>query len=222
MNISNLALKMYIIDEFTYQSIFNENIYKRFAYERALNDLENLTDGMKKKIKILKNKFNINNDYPSFIYNDISYKMYNIIDTKNIIKKIYKKLKPYIIKIETVGSIRRNEKMVHDIDIIIMLKKNIIFKEIIYKLFTNIIRIGNTTVTFKQNNIPIDITLVKNKNEWLFMLLHYTGPYDYNIKLRKKAKKKGLKLNQYGIFKNSLKINENFNTTKNIISFLNT
>lgn len=55
-----------------------------------------------------------------------------------------------------------------------------------------------------------------------FALLHYTGSFTENIRLRKKAEKLGYKLNQYGLYhkKNNLLVNHKFDNEEDIYKFL--
>ena len=51
-------------------------------------------------------------------------------------------------------------------------------------------------------------------------MLHHTGSKTFNIKIRVHAKKMGLKLNQYGIFKSNKKISKKFKSERDILSYI--
>jgi len=88
---------------------------------------------------------------------------------------------------EIAGSLRRGEEYTHDVDIVCAdptLPKE---KQVIKR--------------FKKNSCSIDLDSA-NPVHFGAMLLTYTGPKGSNIGMRIKAKKKGMKLNQYGLYKN--------------------
>ena len=58
------------------------------------------------------------------------------------------------------------------------------------------------------------------KSDKPFAMLHHTGNKIFNIKTRTHANKMGLKLNQYGIFKNNKKISKKFKTERSILDYL--
>ena len=106
-----------------------------------------------------------------------------------------------------VGSIRRKETNVSDIDIFTT-------KEIdAYTIektegFIKWLEKGRKKLSFlfycKKHNITVQIEFYINKDSRSFgsMLLHTTGPSQYNIYLRKLAKDQNLLLNQNGVFNN--------------------
>lgn len=103
------------------------------------------------------------------------------------------------------GSYRRQKDYSRDIDIIIAYKGPIkdIMKEI--KSINPIIySMGNDKTSFlvKFKNKYLKVDLMKTtKSEYPFFLLYLTGSKDHNIKLRSIAKKKGMLLNQRGLFR---------------------
>lgn len=134
-------------------------------------------------------------------YNPMKTTYKKSIDIINILKKNIKN------KIIPVGSIRRKENKNSDIDLLLLnenLEKTPQLNKIINKN-TNIIFVeGNNRhqkYIFKINNRSylIDIFIFK-KAELPYMLFHYTGNKQYNIRTRAYAKKKGWLLNQYGLW----------------------
>ena len=120
---------------------------------------------------------------------------------------IVKKLKPYCKKIEIVGSIRRGEKEPIDIDIVVI-PKNKQSKGDIEKIISKngkLVRHGEKVISYLIEGVKIEIyyTDVGSLGAALFS---YTGPSGLGIGMRMYAKKKGLKLNQYGLFKDKKKI----------------
>jgi len=58
---------------------------------------------------------------------------------------------------------------------------------------------GQDKIGFQINEMHVDIKFI-HEESWGAGLLHHTGPYGFNIKLRAIAKKKGMILNEYGLF----------------------
>ena len=137
------------------------------------------------------------------------------------------------IKFQIVGSFRRGKEYSGDIDLILTYKENIL-KEIIE--------------LFKKNNYIIDTyangnkkfmgwcvlpsscqslsrrldILFTNKIEFPFSILYFTGSRNYNKYMRAYAIKKGLTLNEHGLFNKQTKelIDYDFNEEKDIFNYL--
>lgn len=141
---------------------------------------------------------------------------------------IRKNIRSNDIKLKTiiVGGLRRKSEYVKDIDLLVLLDKN---QELGQISFTNGIQIisqsadGPKKKSFKimitDNIIALDLfTCLKSDKP--FAMLHHTGSKIFNIKSRVHANKLGLKLNQYGIFKNDKKISKKFKSERDILSYL--
>ena len=141
---------------------------------------------------------------------------------------IRKNIRSNGIKLKTiiVGGLRRKSEYVKDIDLLILLDKN---QELGQINFANDIQIisqsadGPKKKSFKimimDNIIALDLfTCLKSDKP--FAMLHHTGSKIFNIKSRVHANKLGLKLNQYGIFKNNKKISKKFKSERDILSYL--
>jgi len=110
-----------------------------------------------------------------------------------------------------VGSIRRQEQTIGDVDILVtkQIKPDDI-KSI--KGFTRFINKGDKFITFdhiSHNGIvlrQVNIFILTDLNSFGAMLLHTTGPAEYNRNLRKVAKDQGLMANQYGVYKDGKQI----------------
>lgn len=113
-------------------------------------------------------------------------------------KNISKDLNPYAEKIELAGSIRRKVPP-KDIDMVIISKdKKGIENEL--KKRGQILQKGDKKIESRIEGVKVDIFFAKPK-EWGAKLLFATGSGGHNIGLRQVAKKKGMKLNQYGLWK---------------------
>jgi DNA polymerase beta len=130
------------------------------------------------------------------------------------------------IEFEFVGSFRRKNKDLGDIDILIKNREGLILKDVIKQLENKSYIIeklaqGNNKfmgICKLSPELParrIDI-LIADPSYYYFALLYFTGSYSFNIYMRKIALKKGLSLSEYG-FKNT-----NDPKNKNIIDTTDT
>jgi len=129
----------------------------------------------------------------------------------NILINLYKD-----IEFEFVGSYRRKNKDMGDIDILIKNKPGLVLKDIINQLEEKsyiIEKLALGTNKFMgicklSSELParrIDI-LIADPSYYYFALLYFTGSYNFNIYMRKIALKKGLSLSEYGFKDNSKNI----------------
>lgn len=136
-------------------------------------------------------------------------------------KELVKILRPFCKRIKLAGSIRRKVwkrgKPVIDIDIV-LIPKNRKAKMFIYKHLMDVgsdISPGPDTFVVEFENvkkistriggIKVDVFLAAS-DHFGAMMLFATGSGGHNIGLRRIAMKKGLKLNQYGLWKGSRRI----------------
>lgn len=110
---------------------------------------------------------------------------------------------PEVKKISTAGSLRRQKETVRDIDILVISDKP---KKIMdtfthLSLVKDILAEGRTKASVRtKDNVQIDCRVVEQKS-FGAALLYFTGSKNFNIKLRQMAIKRGLKINEYGIFR---------------------
>lgn len=112
---------------------------------------------------------------------------------------------PGLVKAQVAGSIRRGRETIGDIDLLVSAdpKK----RDNIINFFTGldgvqkVIAKGETkvSVVINQAHRQVDMRII-NKEEWGAALLYFTGSKDHNIHLRKIAKDRDLKINEYGLF----------------------
>ena len=110
---------------------------------------------------------------------------------------------PDVKKIMLAGSLRRIKETIKDIDILVSSKKS----EAVMAAFTSlpeadgIIASGRTKSSIMlRSGINVDLRVVGDK-EFPFASHYFTGSKEHNTELRGRAKKMGLKLNEYGLFK---------------------
>ena len=136
------------------------------------------------------------------------------------------------IEFEFVGSFRRKNKDMGDIDILIKNRDGLVLKDVIKQLEDKSYMIeklaqGNNKfmgICRLSPELParrIDI-LVADPSYYYFALLYFTGSYNFNIYMRKIALSKGLSLSEYG-FKAANAANAgNAANAKNIIDTTDT
>jgi DNA polymerase (family 10) len=123
-----------------------------------------------------------------------------------IIKGELEKLKE-VNQIELAGSVRRMKETIGDLDILITSKN----PEKVMDFFTRLPQVreieakGRTKSTvILKTGLEADLRVVEPKS--FGAALHYfTGSKAHNIRIRKKAQEKNLKINEYGVFKKSKK-----------------
>ncbi len=123
-----------------------------------------------------------------------------------IVKEILKKLKNLksVKRVSTAGSLRRMKETVGDIDILIESAhpQKVIDSFTSFPEIKKILESGKTKVSvmLKGIDIQMDLRILPNES-YGAALLYFTGSKDHNVKLRGMAIKKGLKINEYGVFK---------------------
>lgn len=109
-------------------------------------------------------------------------------------------LEPYAQFIQVVGSIRRQAPVVGDIEFVVLPKNLSEFFDFLEEAggFTGGERkqVGRVGKDF-----PVELYIAHEPRELGGLVFMYTGDFKFNIAMRMKAKKRGLKLNQYGIWK---------------------
>ncbi|MEK6624836.1 MAG: PHP domain-containing protein, partial [Bdellovibrionota bacterium] len=131
----------------------------------------------------------------------------NAHDIANSLIKHLQKL-PEIEQIEIAGSYRRKKATVGDLDVLITsAAPNKVMDH--FKAFDEILEVRafgqkKTSVVLK-SNFQIDIRVMEQES-FGAALLYFTGSKAHNIHLRKLAIELGYKINEYGIFKDNVKL----------------
>ena len=113
-----------------------------------------------------------------------------------------KKLKT-VKEISAAGSLRRQKETVRDIDILVTSDEPQKIMDTFVKLSqVKVIQAhGETKSSVRtKNDIQVDCRAVENRS-FGAALIYFTGSKNFNIKLRQLAIKKGLKINEYGVFR---------------------
>lgn len=146
---------------------------------------------------------------PYALAKELAETLQNQIYVERITKKEQKK-EPQLYRVKTmiVGSIRRESPEIYDIDLILLTDEHIVITDgpvTVTEWPLTGERIERLVVSYTSPTlgtvpkIKVDLFYV-HEGELPYALFHYTGTNMYNIRTRSQAKKRGLKLNQYGIF----------------------
>ncbi len=111
-------------------------------------------------------------------------------------------------RIEICGSFRRMKETVGDIDILVEGEDEDIIKKFVqFPLFERTLAAGKTKASVIEDatKIQIDLRLVPSIS-FGSALQYFTGSKPHNMRVREIAKSRGLKLNEYGLFKGEKQI----------------
>jgi DNA polymerase (family 10) len=123
------------------------------------------------------------------------------------VQEILEKLKNLksVKRVSPAGSLRRMKESVGDIDILIETAhpEKAINEFTSFPQIKKVLESGKTKVSVMLKGIDIQMDLrVLPAESYGAALLYFTGSKDHNVKIRGLAIKKGLKINEYGVFKN--------------------
>ena len=108
-----------------------------------------------------------------------------------------------VLQIEVAGSIRRQKEIVHDADILIGTRKSAsVHKRFMsYPEIDHVLAHGETKSSVILKSGPqVDLRTVSER-EFPYALYYFTGSKEHNVAVRTIAKRMGLKVSEYGIFK---------------------
>lgn len=115
---------------------------------------------------------------------------------------------PQVEAVTVAGSVRRRKETIGDADFLAISSK----PESVMDFFTSMPEVmhvhgkGTTKSMIKlQNGMDVDLRVVP-KESFGAALSYFTGSKDHNVALRRIAQEKGLKLNEYGLFRGEKRI----------------
>ena len=127
--------------------------------------------------------------------------------SRYLVDKLKSSLKE-IKDIEVVGSVRRRKETIGDLDILVIAEDEDRMKIMDY--FTSLPEVdeilvkgpkkSSVVMKFEGKERQVDLRIFK-KDEWGAALQYFTGSKQHNVHLREIAKEKGLKINEYGVYK---------------------
>jgi DNA polymerase (family 10) len=109
-----------------------------------------------------------------------------------VFKRLQKAIKP---KLEVAGSLRRGKVEVGDLDVLVWGPADVLTKV----KGAEVTESGPARTTIVISGVQVNAYRVEKAYHGA-MLMYLTGPGRWNIGMRIRAKKRGLKLSQYGVF----------------------
>ncbi|HWX22099.1 MAG TPA: DNA polymerase/3'-5' exonuclease PolX [Candidatus Binatia bacterium] len=110
---------------------------------------------------------------------------------------------PDVIRCSAAGSLRRHREIIGDIDLLASAKHPAAVLEFFTRQpgILNVIAKGETKASvLLQGGIQSDLRVVSDA-EFPFALMYFTGNKEHNIVMRQRAIDRGLRLNEYGLFR---------------------
>ena len=113
---------------------------------------------------------------------------------------------PDVIRCSSAGSLRRHREIIGDIDLLASSKQ----PAAVLDFFTqqpgilNVLAKGDTKASILlEGGIQSDLRVVTDA-EFPFALMYFTGSKEHNIVMRQRAIERGLRLNEYGLFRSQV------------------
>jgi len=122
--------------------------------------------------------------------------------TLPIALEVCKYLEPYAERVAYAGSLRRMKEIVHDVDILAASSspEKAMTAFLTMPLIDAVLAQGPTKASVRmQDDLQVDLRVIEPKS-WGAALHYFTGSKAHNIRMRERAIKMGLKLNEYGLF----------------------
>jgi len=110
--------------------------------------------------------------------------------------------------VDVAGSYRRRQETVGDLDILVTCTKghNIMDRFVDYEDVDRVVSKGNTRSTvFLRTGLQVDLRVIP-QGSYGAALHYFTGSKAHSIPVRKMAVKKGLKINEYGVFRGKKRV----------------
>jgi DNA polymerase (family 10) len=117
----------------------------------------------------------------------------------------YLKATPGMDQIEVAGSFRRRLETIGDLDVLVTCRRcDVVMDRLAgYEAVAEVLARGSTKMTVRlRNGLQMDLRVVPEKS-YGAALQYFTGSKAHNILLRRRALDRGLKINEYGIFRGS-------------------
>jgi len=175
---------------------------KKAAEKGKLKDLEGLGKKIEKKILEEIERWEKGGERERF----------KLVDAEEIITPLLDHLDKMgeVKKVIAAGSYRRRKETVGDMDILVTCKKGtrdtVMDKFVEYEDVDRVVSQGKTRSTvILKNELQVDLRAVAQVS-YGAALYYFTGSKSHNIKVRKRAVKKNLKVNEYGVFKDDERI----------------
>lgn len=129
-----------------------------------------------------------------------------LFEAENLTQQIIQRLTSYpeVKKAEPVGSLRRRQGTIGDIDLaVISNQPAVTVKKFTKEDFVAEVLINGQTKgsVITHDGLRVDIEISDQQRHWGSLLVHFTGNKDFNIAMREYALTKGLSFSEYGFKK---------------------
>jgi len=111
-------------------------------------------------------------------------------------------------RIEIAGSLRRHKEVVKDVDLLASASDaSALMQHFVETPGTETVTSHGDTKSsiVLDSGIAVDLRVVSEK-QFPYALAHFTGSKDHNVVMRQRAKERGMKLNEYGLFEKEDKL----------------
>ena len=137
-------------------------------------------------------------------------KRYKIAAVKPTVDSLIDFLKKVsgVIDVVAAGSYRRSRETVGDLDILITARKSspVMKRFLEYDAIDKVLSSGATrSSVFLRSGLQVDVRLVA-QSSFGAALQYFTGSKDHNIAIRRLGQQRGLKINEYGVFRFEKKV----------------
>lgn len=115
---------------------------------------------------------------------------------------------PGVGRVVVAGSYRRARETIGDLDILVTADtgRAITDRFIRYPEVREVLAHGETKASVRlQNHLQVDVRVVPDES-YGAALLYFTGSKHHNVVLRQLAQERGLKLNEYGVFRGAVRV----------------
>jgi DNA polymerase (family 10) len=122
--------------------------------------------------------------------------------------KAYLQSRPGVLRAEIAGSYRRGRDTVGDLDLLVSTRDRLDLAALLggYEDLREVQAAGPTKASgVLRNGLQVDVRAVPPES-FGAALYYFTGSRDHNIRLRRRAQQRGLRLNEYGLFRGRVRI----------------
>lgn len=120
-------------------------------------------------------------------------------EAQPIVDFVLSKITPLVVRCEIAGSWRRSIETVKDIDFVIIGDPDKVYAAIEGDIERKVMA-GENIIRFFVRGLEFDL-IFTTAESFGAALLYRTGSVKFNIRMRARAKARGMKLNEYGLFK---------------------
>jgi DNA polymerase (family 10) len=139
-----------------------------------------------------------------------SAKRFQLVEAKVFADAVVRHLKEtrQIAQIEVAGSYRRHKETVGDLDVLVTCKQPDAAMDRLrqFEPVAEVLARGDTKMSVRlRNGLQLDLRVVPDES-FGSALQYFTGSKEHSIVLRRMAQERGLKINEYGVFRGATRI----------------